>query len=185
MRSFTASIFVLITFAWFADVVSHAQDNARPKPPELLNQYLITLAEYHLAEAIPPDATEAEILKLVHSPSAVLYTTVRMAVAENTRNTTSFNRTVTLSGESVQIGTIVRVILTPNSKGLIGEIDYKASRLEPTTDTTSSGSSEDQLDIVTTGSRTKQAFTLGKERLLLSTNEGDKPCLVVFIQQLP
>ena len=39
------------------------------------------------ASAIPPDATEAEILKVVHSPSAVLYTTVRMAVAENTRNT--------------------------------------------------------------------------------------------------
>lgn len=185
MRSSIALIFVAMYFVCFPAAMSKAQDNARPTPPEPLDQYLVTLTEYHVAEAIPPDATEAEILKVVHSPSAVLYTTVRMAVAENTGNTTSFNRTVTLSGESVQIGTIVRVTLTPNSKGLIGEIDYKASRLEPNSHTTSSGSSEGQLDIVTTDSRTKQAFVLGKERLLLCTNEGDKPCLVVCIQQLP
>ena len=184
MRSSIALIFVAMYFVCFPAAVSRAQDNARPTPPEPLDQYLVTLTEYHVAEAIPVEATEADILKIIKSPSSVAYTTVRMTATQNTQNSASFDRPVKLLGKSVGIGTTLSGRFAPHRIGLIGEINYTVSRLKPKKDTNSSGSSKGQLEIASTSTQSTQTFALGEERLLLSTSKRVNSCIVVRIQQL-
>ncbi|KAA5543223.1 hypothetical protein FYK55_13180 [Roseiconus nitratireducens] len=155
-------------------------------------QFLVTLAEYHLEEPIPVDATEVEILDSVRDSGAVPVESVRMTATEDTESMAHFGQRVTVTTgkvirgpvtskqtESIEIGTMLRVRVASHAKGALAEIDYSTSRLN------GAGTDDSPPDVVTNTVQATQLYVLGKQRLLSTSSTGKAPCIVVSIQRIP
>lgn len=155
-------------------------------------QYMLTLAEYELEEAIPLGLSEAEVLELIRKSKASPVGTIRMSAVEDTESMVQFGRRVAITTGQVSIGrgtsrrtefmetgTIVSVRIAPHAKGAIADVDFSASRLD------GDGSDDTPPEVVTTTAQATQIYAMGKERLLASTSLGDKTCIVITVREIP
>lgn len=154
-------------------------------------RYLITVSEYRLKEAVASQITAEMIADAINAKKAELVESVMLSAIAESESMVQFGRIVSVTvGRVVQgqvnvrnvksseIGTILRVTVSPKGNKVAAQLSFESSRL------VGEGTEDSPPDTVSTTITTTQLFDLAKPTLVSASTSGEGSFIFFTVSSL-